>query len=61
MAKQKVKPVKFNKYLYYENSVQTPEQHVEIYDKMFKYIRKREAMSLREDFCGTFLIFIWGM
>ena len=47
---------KFNKYLYYENSVQTPEQHVEIYDKMFKDIRKREALSLREDFCGTFLI-----
>jgi SAM-dependent methyltransferase len=46
----------FDKYLYYENSVQTPEDHVKIYNRMFLDIRNRKACSLREDFCGTFLI-----
>ena len=46
----------FNKYLYYENSVQTPEEHVKIYGNMYREVRKREPMTLREDFCGTFLI-----
>lgn len=53
-AKRKPKP--FNKYLYYENSVQTPEEHVKIYGNMFREIRRKEPLSLREDFCGTFLI-----
>jgi hypothetical protein len=48
--------ITFNKYLYYENSVQTPDEHVKIYGNMFREVRKREPMSLREDFCGTFLI-----
>ena len=52
----KTRSKKFEKYLYYENSVQTPEDHVKIYDRMFLDIRKRKALSLREDFCGTFLI-----
>ena len=51
---KKVKPI--NKYLYYENSVQTPEEHVRIFDHMFHEQRGRTAISLREDFCGTFLI-----
>lgn len=46
----------FNKYLYYENSVQTPEEHVKIYGNMFRELRKAEPLTLREDFCGTFLI-----
>jgi hypothetical protein len=48
--------VKFNKYQHYENSVQTPEEHVRIFERMFFDIRRKEALSLREDFCGTFLI-----
>ncbi len=51
-----MKKSKFDKYLYYENSVQTPEEHVKIFDRMFWDQRGREALSLREDFCGTFLI-----
>ena len=47
---------KFDKYLYYENSVQTPEEHVSIFDRMFLELRGRQALTLREDFCGTFLI-----
>jgi SAM-dependent methyltransferase len=50
------KAKKFDKYLYYENSVQTPEEHVHIFERMFQEQRKRTALSLREDFCGTFLI-----
>ncbi len=49
-------PKPFNKYLYYENSVQTPEEHVRIFERIFYEVRGREAMSLKEDFCGTFLI-----
>lgn len=55
MKKSKT-PKPFEKYLYYENSVQTPEEHVKIYESMFREIRRREPISLREDFCGTFLI-----
>ncbi len=46
----------FDKYKHYENSVQTPEEHVRIFDRMFLDLRGRRALSLREDFCGTFLI-----
>lgn len=46
----------FNKYLHYENSVQTPEEHVHIFDRMFNDIRGRQAMTLKEDFCGTYMI-----
>ena len=47
---------RFDKYAHYVNSVQTPEEHVRIFDRMFFDIRNRPALSLREDFCGTFLI-----
>jgi hypothetical protein len=46
----------FDKYAHYESSVQTPEEHVRIFDRMFRDIRGGVALSLREDFCGTFLI-----
>jgi hypothetical protein len=46
----------FNKYKHYENSVQTPEEHVRIFERMFFDIRRKEALKLREDFCGTFMI-----
>jgi len=46
----------FDKYRHYENSVQTPEEHVRIFDRIFLDARGRQALSLREDFCGTFLI-----
>jgi hypothetical protein len=46
----------FNKYKHYENSVQTPEEHVRIFERMFFDIRRKEALTLREDFCGTFMI-----
>lgn len=48
--------MKFDKYRHYENSVQTPEEHVRIFERMFFEIRRKQALHLREDFCGTFLI-----
>jgi hypothetical protein len=50
------KAKKFDKYTYYENSVQTPEEHVHIFERMFYELRGRQALALREDFCGTFMI-----
>ena len=46
----------FDKYSYYENSVQTPEEHVHIFERMFLELRGKQALTLKEDFCGTFLI-----
>jgi hypothetical protein len=44
----------FNKYEFYERSVQTPDVHVEWFTNMYKDIRGNEPKDLREDFCGTF-------
>jgi SAM-dependent methyltransferase len=46
----------FDKYAYYQTSVQSPEDHVHIFERMFHELSGRQALSLREDFCGTFLI-----
>lgn len=45
-----------NKYEMYEESVQAPEHHAEIYEHIFTEQRQREPRSLREDFCGTFFM-----
>ena len=44
------------KYRLYENSVQSPEPHVELLTKIASETLGREARSLREDFCGTFAL-----
>lgn len=46
------------RYRLYEASVQTPEIHVEFFQKIFRDLRKGFASRLREDFCGTFRISI---
>ena len=46
----------FDLYAYYENSVQTPSEHINIFSRMYREIRGKDAMSLKEDFCVTFLI-----
>ena len=40
----------------YELSVQAPETDAATLAKLYKKLRKRHAMSLREDFCGTALL-----
>lgn len=37
----------------YERSVQAPESDADTLASLFRRYRKREALSLREDFCGT--------
>ncbi len=61
MTKKRVPSSKnktFDKYKYYINSVQCPDADAEFFDKTYKEVRgkKSEAITLREDFCGTFLI-----
>ena len=46
-------PKVFNKYWYYEKSVQNPENELEFFNEKFQEIRKRKPFTLREDFCGT--------
>lgn len=40
----------------YQRSVQAPDFEVEFFDRTFKKLRKRKALSMREDFCGTALL-----
>ena len=37
----------------YQLSVQCPEAEVEFFEKTFKDLRCRDALSIKEDFCGT--------
>ena len=43
----------FDKYKYYEKSVQNPSNEVEFFNEKYSEIRGRKAKTLREDFCGT--------
>ncbi len=54
--KKKQKLPEFNKYYYYENSVQSPESDVEFFENTYKKLRGKAATTLREDFCGTHMI-----
>ena len=60
MSKEKVKKGKeqkdFDKYYYYHKSVQSPDVDVKFFDRVYKEMRGKEALSLKEDFCGTFSI-----
>lgn len=44
---------KFDKHTYYERAVQNPDNEVDFFNEKFQEIRKRKALTLREDFCGT--------
>ena len=43
----------FNKYVYYEKSVQNPSNEVEFFNAKYKELTGNEPKTLREDFCGT--------
>lgn len=53
MSKKAAKKVEFDKYVYYEKSVQNPSNEVEFFNDKYKAIKGRKALTLREDFCGT--------
>lgn len=46
----------FDKYKYYKDSVQSPENDVVFFDQIYTQHFNKEAVTLREDFCGTFAI-----
>ena len=43
----------FDKYQYYEKSVQNPSNEVDFFNEKYTELRGAKAYSLREDFCGT--------
>lgn len=49
-------PENFDKYSYYINSVQSPETDVRFFKKVYRELRHKEALTLREDFCGTYIV-----
>lgn len=56
--KKKSKPAlpDFNKYVYYEKSVQSADTDVRFFRKVFKKHTGRSAVTMREDFCGTHML-----
>lgn len=50
--KQKMADVA-DKHVLYQNSVQCVEAEIDFIDETFEKLRKRKAITLREDFCGT--------
>ena len=47
---------KFDKYFYYKQSVQNPEEEILFFKKTYKSFFKKTPRVFREDFCGTFYI-----
>lgn len=48
--------VQFDKYAFYTQAVQSPETDVDFLRKTYKELKGSFATTLREDFCGTFLL-----
>ena len=46
----------FEKYFYYANAVQSPEIDISFLNQVFLEIYNSKPLSLKEDFCGTFLL-----
>ena len=46
----------FDKYFYYSEAVQSPETDAAFLRGVYRELRKKEPVVLREDFCGTFLL-----
>ena len=45
-----------DKYLLYQNSVQNPAYEVNFMRRVYRKIRGRSPLLLREDFCGTAIL-----
>src|SRR5688572_4495140 len=44
-----------DKFALYQRSVQSPPVDIAFFDAQFQKLRGRQPLSVREDFCGTFL------
>ncbi len=53
---KKIKLKPFDKYDYYQKSVQSPDVDVEFLRDVYQEIRGKKPISMREDFCGTHLL-----
>lgn len=53
VAKKTPRPL-FDKYQLYKKAVQSPDVDVEFYWEVFRNLKKKNPVSFREDFCGTF-------
>jgi len=42
-----------DRHVLYQESVQAPEAEIDFFEKTFTALRNRDALSIREDFCGT--------
>jgi hypothetical protein len=54
--KRKTLAEKADKYVCYQQSVQSPEHEIEFFEQAFREAYGQKPYSLREDFCGTFSI-----
>ncbi len=50
------KSTPFDKYVYYQKSVQNPSNEIEFFNEKYEQIRGKKPFTLREDFCGTGMI-----
>jgi SAM-dependent methyltransferase len=50
------KKLPFDKYDFYQRAVQSPEIDARFFRNVYRELRDRDAVTLREDFCGTFLV-----
>lgn len=55
-TKVKTEKKEFDKYFYYEASVQSPKTDVKFFTKTYESLKGKKPLVLREDFCGTHLI-----
>ncbi len=55
VARKNIKP-QFDKYTFYTQAVQSPETDVDFLRKTYRSLKGSNAETLREDFCGTFLL-----
>ena len=53
---KKTQAEKADKFVCYQKSVQSPDVDVEFFAQAYKEAYGRPAMTLREDFCGTFSV-----
>lgn len=47
---------KADKFVCYQESVQSPEHEIELFEQVYRDVNRRRPLTLREDFCGTFAV-----
>lgn len=52
-TKRRIGPLSKNRHWLYQEAVQSPEEHVKFFDRVYADRHGHPARSLKEDFCGT--------